>query len=148
MANPLAGTTAPVFSPDRRFMAINSLDGEAVLWDRATGQKHLTARGTAVAFAPDSRSLAMAGSRRRDARGRSTSRRAANGGRRAWAGARGIDFAFSPDGKTIVAGQGGVLRFFDAATGRERLGNPEAHEGGVSIVRYHARRPHPPLGRR
>ncbi len=29
-----------------------------------------------------------------------------------------------------------MLRFFDAATGRERLGNSEAHEGGVSIVRY------------
>ena len=62
LANPLAASTAPVFSPDGRLMAVNSLDGEVVLWDRATGQKHLTAEGAAIAFAPDSRSLAMTGS--------------------------------------------------------------------------------------
>ena len=29
-----------------------------------------------------------------------------------------------------------MLRFFESSSGRERLGNREAHEGGVSIVRY------------
>ena len=135
LANPSAGMAAPVFSPDRRLMAVNSLDGEVVVWDRLTGQKHLTAQGTAVAFAPDSRSLAMIG---------------ADGGtlkaidtetgselwqtRLGWGQGRGV--AFSPDGKTIITDQGGVLRFFEAGSGRERLGSPEAHQGGVSIVRY------------
>ena len=62
LATPSSSLTAPVFSPDARLMAVNSVDGEVVLWDRAPRQRHLTARGEAVAFAPDSRSLAMTGS--------------------------------------------------------------------------------------
>jgi RNA polymerase sigma factor (sigma-70 family) len=135
LANPLTSMSAPIFSPDARLMAVNSLDGEVVLWDRVTGQKHLTAQGAGVAFAPDSRSLAMTGP---------------DGGtlevidtetaselwktKLGWGQGRGV--AFSPDGKTIITDQGGVLRFFDAATGRERLGSHESHEAGVSIVRY------------
>ena len=135
LANPSSSMTAPVFSPDAKLMAVNSLDGEVVLWDRATGQKRLTAQGAAVAFAPDSRSLAING---------------VDGGtlevidtetgselwkaRLGWGQGRGL--AFSPDGKTIITDQGGVLRFFEAASGRERLASPEAHAGGVSIVRY------------
>jgi RNA polymerase sigma factor (sigma-70 family) len=135
LANPLAGPTAPVFSPDRRLMAINSVDGEAVLWDRAGAQKHLAARGTAVAFAPDSRSLALVGA---DV-GTLAVIDVETGSER-WQARLGWGpaghFAFSPDGQTIAAGQGGVLRLFAAATGHERLVSPEAHEGGVSIVRY------------
>ena len=48
----------------------------------------------------------------------------------------GQDCKYSADGALIVFAQDGVLRFFDAATGRERVANPEAHESGVSIVRY------------
>ena len=44
--------------------------------------------------------------------------------------------AFSPDGKTVIVERGGVLRFFEADSGRERFGTPEAHQGGVSVVRY------------
>jgi RNA polymerase sigma factor (sigma-70 family) len=135
LANTSCSMTAPVFSPDAQLMAVNSLDGEVVVWDRATGQKRLTVQGAAVAFAPDSRSLAMTGS---------------DGGtlevidtetgselwkaRLGWGQGRG--FAFSPDGKLIITDQGGVLRFFEAASGRERLASPDAHEGSVSIVRY------------
>ena len=32
--------------------------------------------------------------------------------------------------------KGGVLRFFEAESGQERLANPEAHEGGVKVVTY------------
>jgi WD40 repeat protein len=43
---------------------------------------------------------------------------------------------FARDGKTVITSRGGVLRFFEAESGRERLGTTEAHQGGVSAVRY------------
>jgi RNA polymerase sigma factor (sigma-70 family) len=129
------GPTAPVFSPDSRLLAINLLDGEAELWDRASGQKHLAVQGQAVVFAPDSRSLAMMGTD-----GGTFAVIDVETGSERWhtrlGWGAGNKFAYSADGKTIVTAQGGVLRFFDAATGRERLGDPEAHESGVSFVRY------------
>lgn len=135
MASPMAGASAPVFSADRRLMAVNLLDGQAELRDRTTGQNQLTARGTALAFAPDGRSLVVAG-----ADGGTLATINVETGSERWRlrlawGSR-CDVAFSPDGKTIAVAHGSVLRFFDAATGRERLGVPEAHEGAVSIVRY------------
>ena len=51
-------------------------------------------------------------------------------------GPTGGEAAFSPDGNTLIAERGGVLRFFEARSGRERLRSAEAHEGGVSVVRY------------
>src|SRR5690348_8758699 len=41
-----------------------------------------------------------------------------------------------PDGRTILTEGDGVLRFFDADSGRERYGLPEAHQAGVTLVRY------------
>ena len=135
LANPLTSMSAPVFSPDARLMAVNSLVGQVVLWDRATGQKRLTAHGAGVAFAPDSRSLAVTGSD-----GGTLEMIDTETGSELWktesGWSQGRRVAFSPNGKTIISDQGGVLRFFDAATGRERLGSNEAHEGGVSFVRY------------
>jgi RNA polymerase sigma factor (sigma-70 family) len=135
LANSSSSATAPVFSPDERLMAVNSLDGEVVLWDRATGQIHLTARGAAIAFAPDSRSLAMT-----ESDGGSLEIIETETGSELWKTAsgwgQGRRAAFSPDGKTIITDEGGMLRFFEVASGRERLGSLEAHEGGVSIVRY------------
>jgi RNA polymerase sigma factor (sigma-70 family) len=135
VANPLSSMSAPVFSADGRLMAVSSLDGEVDLWDRATGQRKFTTHGAAGAFAPDSRSLAIT---------------EPDGGtlkvidmetgselwkiRSGWSEGRGI--AFSPDGKTIITHQGGVLHFFESSSGRERLGSLEAHDAGVHIVRY------------
>ncbi len=116
-------------------MATNSLDGEVVLWDRTTGQKHLTLLGAAGAFAPNSRSLAMIGpdGGTLEVIDTETGSELWNT-RLGWGQGRGV--AYSPDGNTIITDQGGVLRFFEAASGRERLGSPDTHVGGVSTVRY------------
>ncbi len=93
LANPVAGTTAPVFAPDRRLMAINSLDGEFALWDQVTGQKHClpgdrrSRSHRIVVRWPRSKPTAECS--------RSSKRKpGANGGRRAWAGARKLAFRF------------------------------------------------------
>ena len=39
-----------------------------------------------------------------------------------WGQGRGV--AFSPDGKTIITDQGGVLRFFEASIGPRAAGQP------------------------
>jgi WD40 repeat protein len=116
-------------------VAANALGGEMVLWDRTTGEKHLTARGVAYAFAPDSRSLAMTGP------DGALTLIDTETGLELWKSDLGprlrpASFAFSPDGATIIAAWGGVLRFFETASGRERLGSPEVHQGSVSLVRY------------
>ena len=136
LADPLCGMMAPIFSPDGRLMAVNALGGEVVLWDRATGQKHLTATGAAIAFASDSRTLALWGPD-----GRTLEVIDMVSGSELWKnalawGQSGGDVAFSPDGKTIITERGGALRFFEAGSGRERLRSPEAHEGGVNVVQY------------
>jgi RNA polymerase sigma factor (sigma-70 family) len=136
IASSLSSPVAPVFSPDGRLMAINSLDGEFALWDRATGQTRLAAEGVAVAFAPDSRSLAVSS---RD--GGALMVIDTPTGTELWKTELGWGptkggLAFAPDGKTIVTERSGVLRFFEAGSGRERLGTPQAHQGGVHVVRY------------
>jgi RNA polymerase sigma factor (sigma-70 family) len=136
LADPMCGMIAPIFSPDRRLMAVNSLGGEVVLWDRATGQKHVTAAGAAIAFAPDSHTMAMWGPD-----GGTLEVIDTESGSELWKNALGWgptrgDVAFSPEGKTIITERGGALRFFEARSGRERLRLPEAHEGEVSVVRY------------
>ncbi len=127
---------APVFSADGRWMAVNALGGETVIWNRATHERHLTAQGAAIAFAPDSRSLAMFGPD-----GKSLELNDAEVGSMIWkvelGGPAGTGAAaLSPDGKTIIAERGGALRFFEAESGRERFGSPEAHQGGVNVVQY------------
>jgi RNA polymerase sigma factor (sigma-70 family) len=137
IADPQIAAIAPIFSADGRLMALNALGGEAVLWDRTTDRRHLTVQGVAMSFAPDSRSLAMY---------------APDGGAMllidtetgsetwkievGWGPTARGSLAFSPNGRTIIAERGGTLRFFDATTGHERLGSPEAHRGGVSVVQY------------
>ncbi len=123
----VAGGSQPLalsacFSPDGTLLACGAADGEVTIWDRAGGRLRGTARvgsqdSLAIAFAPDSRSLAVCG----DADGTITACDTATG-RPLWKldlgpeqAAGGV--AYSPDGKTIVTGHGGVLRFLDAATG-------------------------------
>jgi WD40 repeat protein len=43
---------------------------------------------------------------------------------------------FSPDGRTLVQETDGILRFFDAQSGRERLGDDDPHQGKVSTIRF------------
>ena len=136
LADERTTATAPVFSADGRWMAVNALGGEAVIWNRATHERHLTAQGVAIAFAPDSRTLATFGSE-----GTSLELVDPEVGSMIWtvelggpAGTGAV--AFSPDGKAIIAERGGALRFFEADSGRERFASPDAHQGGVSVVRY------------
>jgi RNA polymerase sigma factor (sigma-70 family) len=136
VANSMCGTIAPIFSPDGRLMAVNMLGGEAILWDRATGQSHITATGATIAFAPDSRTMALW-----EPGGGMLAVIDAENGSELWKvalawGQTGGDAAFSPDGQTIIAERGGVLRFFEARSGREQIRNREAHEGGVNVVSY------------
>jgi WD40 repeat protein len=127
---------APVFSADGRWMAINSRGGEATLWDRTTGQRHLTAQGVAVAFAPDCRTLATS-----VPDGRTLQLIDTGNGSELWKieagdGQTTPGVAFSPDGKTIITASGGTLRFFESGSGRERFASSEAHVGGINAVQY------------
>jgi WD40 repeat protein len=136
LANSMCSTLAPIFSPDGQLMAVNMLGGEVMLCDRTSGQSRLNATGVGIAFAPDSRTLAIC-----EPGGGTLGVIDAETGNELWKtalawGPAGGGAAFSPDGKTIIAERGGVLRFFEAQTGHERLRRPGAHEGGVSFVRY------------
>ena len=107
-------SSRPALLPDGRLMAVKMLGGEIVVWERATGKRRLTAQGHAVAFAPDSRSLAMSGPDGGTLRVLDT-----ESGSELWKtdlgwGLRSAGAAFSPDGKTIITERGGVLRFFEA----------------------------------
>jgi RNA polymerase sigma factor (sigma-70 family) len=128
--------SSPRFSPDGRLLAVPQLGGEIVLRDRTTGVDGLKARGTVIAFAPDSRTIALTGS----GDGTLTVLDARTGAERwksdiGW-GSFQAGPAFSPDGQTLIVEIGGVLRLYDADSGRERFGVPEAHQAGVTVVRY------------
>jgi len=112
------------FSGDGAMLAAASLDGEARVWDLASGKRRLTlpVRGlvTSVAFSPDGKLLATAGS---------------DGTVRVWdvstgaevhtlAGHLGavLSVAFSPDGRRLAtAGFDNTARLWDVSTGREVL---------------------------
>jgi len=135
LADLTSGPFAPCFSHDNRLLAVNTIEGKAVIVNRATSQRQLTARGTAYAFGPDGRSFAMIGDD-----GALQVIDTSTGTHR-WENDLGYGLgttsvAFSPDGETILASKGGVLRFFEAESGHERLANPEAHQGGVRMVAY------------
>ncbi len=61
LADLTSGPFAPCFSRDGRLLAVNTIDGQVVIVNRATGLRQLTRKGIAYAFAPDGRSLAMIG---------------------------------------------------------------------------------------
>jgi RNA polymerase sigma factor (sigma-70 family) len=135
-ADTATAASAPCFSADGRLMAYARLGGEAVLYERATGQQRSIAGGAPAAFAPDGRSLALDGLEDGTIKVIDTGT-----GTVLWKtdlgwGLRAGGLAFSPGGETIAAERGGVLRSFEAATGRELMGVPDAHQGGVSVVRY------------
>jgi RNA polymerase sigma factor (sigma-70 family) len=136
LADADCGSFAPSFSPDGRFIAYTRIVGDAVICDRASGSTRFTARGVATGFSPDSRSLALIDYYLGTLKAVDTET-----GDERWRcdlgwGLKAAGSAFSPDGRTIIAERGGVLRFFEADTGREPLATPLAHQGAVSVVRY------------
>ena len=135
LADLTTGPFAPCFSQDGRLMAVNAIDGQIAIVNRTTGRRQLASRGIGHAFAPDGRSLAMTGA------GGALQLIDTNTGAPCWdinlgygLGTTGV--SFSPDGETLVTSKGGVLRFFEAESGEERLANVEAHQGGVKVVAY------------
>ena len=134
--NSRSSNVAPSFSPDGRLMAAVEIGGEIVVSDRTCDRQCYRISGGAAAFAPDSRTIAVA----RPTDGMLTLVDARTGVERwkaqiGW-GSFPAGPAFSPDGKAIIIERGGVLRFFDADSGREQFGNPDAHQGYVTAVQY------------
>ncbi len=116
------GVLGPTFSRDGRLLAFATTDGELVIWDRTDGRPRSKVRldwcdTPAIAFAPDSQSLSVSG----DRDGNLSVIDAVTGQKRwaVWLGA-GLgagSLAYSPDGKTILCGQGQRLKFVDAQGG-------------------------------
>jgi RNA polymerase sigma factor (sigma-70 family) len=122
------------FSPDGKLVAgVGTKQPGAWVWawDAATGKElwklpseHLF-HSQAVAFAPDGRLLATAGGEgvirlRESATGRPVRSFPEKVGPTV-ANAPDLAFAFSPDGRTILAVQQSILRLWETATGKERL---------------------------
>jgi WD40 repeat protein len=116
------------FSPDSRLIVTGCLDGNAQLWDAATGRPvgspfrpRDNGQACPVAFTPDGRKVLVGGTDNRlylwdPATGaRHQAQHVAAGGNPA--------FAFSPDGKLLLSGVGTTLRLWDATTLRP-VGEP------------------------
>jgi WD40 repeat protein len=127
-------TACLALSPDGRVLAGGGRGGTGVrLWETATGkelprQPALSYLINGLAFAPDSRSLAVA---------------TAGGGVRVWDVTRGreqpaflpqrghaVAVAYSPDGRTLASGGGSDLSYWETSCGslRRRLGGPKQKE--------------------
>ena len=127
---------APFFSADGQFFSVNTGRNEAIIWDHRANRKHRTLRGSAVGFAPDSRSLAVFRYEERTLVSVNVET-----GEDLWTAGLGsaletAGIAYSSDAQTVIVGWGNVLRFFDAHTGHERFAGLEAHQGGVSALGY------------
>ena len=113
---------SPCFSRDGRLLAFGTMDGEVIVWDRVARRPLSKAQvdrqnSLAIAFAPDSQSLAVS-----EGLDGTLSVIASETGQKRWMtrlgqglGTGGL--AYAPDGKTIISGRGGVLKFVDARTG-------------------------------
>jgi WD40 repeat protein len=116
------------------------------LWDRETGQRRLTLRGTehriwSLAFSPDGTQLAVGGTNPQ------LEVRDANTGRILWAKhesqlPQAMSVAYSPDGKSLAVGFGEYsalgahpVKLYEVATGRETITLP-GPKGGVNSLAF------------
>jgi WD40 repeat protein/class 3 adenylate cyclase len=147
--------SAIAFSPDGRRIATSSggpfahADGvpKVALWDRGTGQRRLTLRGSerliwSLAFSPDGTRLALGGASPQ------VEVRDPKIGRILWAKhesrlPQATSVTFSPDGRSLAVGFGEYsglgshpVKIYDAATGKERVTLP-GPKGGVNDLAFH-----------
>ncbi len=126
------------FSPDSRHLAASGTDGVAPVWNTATGEVELEARGHAgniptLAFSPDSTLLATGGS---------------DSTIRLWSLAHATEVVrlempdgdmqsvvFSPDGE-LVAGATATDVTFWSLDGRDALGPTMRHDAGPSSISF------------
>ena len=137
------------YSPDGKILA--HTNGNTIyLRDAANGKEirqiTLPSSPTKLLFAPDSKAIAAKGHDQiirvfETANGKSIHSLGdavvAGGNQIVFVGgmsSEARDFAFTDQGKTIVAGAGQTVRFFNLATGKEQASAPSGHHGPVLAV--------------
>jgi WD40 repeat protein len=146
LGNQPNGVNFMVFSPDGLKLAVVQNDQTVHLWDPATG-KELPALGgatgsvQAVVWSADGTGLAVGGSEQTiqlyDALGKDTHKlkgyQGNHGPQNLYNMGQGLgsSIAFSPDGQTVAAAAGSMVRLWTVATGQEIDPVTEAHSGAV-----------------
>jgi WD40 repeat protein len=137
--------TAVAFSPDGKTLASGGWDEAVRLWDVATGEErrrldgHRRGMVAAVIFSRDGRHLASRGGLDGTvlvwdaATGKELHRFDGLSQVNPWRFNRSAALAFTPDGKTLAAGDLKVIHFWDVATGKERE-RRAAHASCVSLA--------------
>jgi WD40 repeat protein/serine/threonine protein kinase len=130
-------SVAVAFSPDRRALATSGLDSCVRIWDLAS-QRHIRLLGlgsVSLAFAPDGKTLAIAGGWvRRDVCLWDVAARCERPS--FWHRSAVVDVAFSPDGKRLAtACADRTVRIWEVAARRE-VATLAGHPGEVFCVKF------------